>query len=108
MAADRLPLIMDAQPEGPYRLFGNCVGGIVAFEVARLLIAAGKEVDLVVMLDPPTVSASKAVQLLFATMRRARPIAGSASIAQYRWTYFLSARISRSSATFRGPGDGLQ
>ena len=47
MASDRLPLIVQAQPEGPYRLCGNCLGGIVAFEVARLLLAAGKEVEMV-------------------------------------------------------------
>ena len=23
----RMPLIVDAYPEGPYRLFGNCLGG---------------------------------------------------------------------------------
>ena len=51
-------------------------GGIVAFEVARLLVAAGKKVELVVMIDPPTVNANRSLQLLFATMRRARPLAG--------------------------------
>ena len=57
MAADRLRLILDAQPEGPYRLGGKCLGGIVAFEVARMLIADGNEVEMVVMLDPPTINA---------------------------------------------------
>ena len=37
MAADRLPAILEAQPTGPYRVAGHCVGGIVAFETARLL-----------------------------------------------------------------------
>ena len=59
MAAERLPLIMKAQPEGPYRLCGNCLGGIVAFEVARLLVAAGKEVEMVCMIDPPTINSNK-------------------------------------------------
>ena len=54
MAAERLPLILEAQPEGPYRLCGYCIGGIVAFETARLLVAAGKDVEMVFMIDPPT------------------------------------------------------
>ena len=65
MAADRLRLIKNAQPEGPYRLGGKCVGGIVAFEVARILIAAGERVEMVVMLDPPTINARESIQVLF-------------------------------------------
>ena len=42
MAADRLPLIVKAQPEGPYRLAGKCVGEIVAFEVAPHAGCRGK------------------------------------------------------------------
>jgi thioesterase domain-containing protein/acyl carrier protein len=51
MAADRLPAILKAQPEGPYRLGGFCLGGAVALETARLLIAQGHEVEAVVMID---------------------------------------------------------
>ena len=50
-------MIIDAYPEGPYRLFGNCMGRILVLEVARLQIDAGKNVELVLMTDPPTVSA---------------------------------------------------
>jgi surfactin synthase thioesterase subunit/acyl carrier protein len=53
MAADRLPAIMEAQPEGPYRLGGHCVGATVAFETARLLMASGHHVELVAMVEPP-------------------------------------------------------
>jgi acyl carrier protein len=52
MAADRLPAIMEAQPRGPYRLGGHCVGAAVAFETARLLVASGHEVELIAMVDP--------------------------------------------------------
>ena len=52
MAADRLPAIMEAQPGGPYRLGGHCVGAAVAFETARLLLARGHQVELVAMVDP--------------------------------------------------------
>lgn len=39
------------QPEGPYYLLGDCVGGVVAVEMAQKLIAQGDEVALLVLLD---------------------------------------------------------
>ena len=54
MAADRLPEILAAQPTGPYRLAGHCVGGIVAFETARLLMKLNHRVE-VAMIDSPRV-----------------------------------------------------
>ncbi|HYR57411.1 MAG TPA: alpha/beta fold hydrolase, partial [Chthoniobacteraceae bacterium] len=39
------------QREGPYFLGGECVGGIVAYEMARQLAEAGKEVALLLLLD---------------------------------------------------------
>jgi oxalate---CoA ligase len=64
MAADRLPLILEAQPRGPYVLGGHCNGALVAFETARLLIDAGHHVDLVVMIDPGVVSLRRSARLL--------------------------------------------
>jgi len=52
MAAERLPAILDAQSNGPYRLGGHCVGAAVAFETARLLMARGEQVELVAMVEP--------------------------------------------------------
>src|SRR5271168_2193510 len=51
MAADRLPEILAAQPAGPYRLAGHCVGGIVALETARLMMRLNYQVETVVMID---------------------------------------------------------
>ena len=39
------------RPRGPYFLGGYSFGGIVAFEMAQQLVAAGEEVPLLVMLD---------------------------------------------------------
>ena len=39
------------QPIGPYYLGGGCYGGIVAFEMARLLRAQGERVAALVMID---------------------------------------------------------
>jgi acyl-CoA synthetase (AMP-forming)/AMP-acid ligase II/acyl carrier protein len=95
MAADRLPLIMKAQPEGPYRLGGKCLGGIVAFEVARMLVAAGKEVEMIVLLDPPTINARKSLQALFSAIKWARPIAGPVIERVMAWTWFRAVQLQR-------------
>ena len=87
MAAERLPLILNAESEGPYRLCGYCFGGLVAFEVARMLIADGKKVELVAMLDPPTGNASRQVQLLLSTLKRVRPIVGPAAEQTMVWMW---------------------
>jgi amino acid adenylation domain-containing protein len=39
------------QPQGAYDLAGGCIGGVIAFEVARQLVASGEEVRRVVLLD---------------------------------------------------------
>jgi acyl-CoA synthetase (AMP-forming)/AMP-acid ligase II/thioesterase domain-containing protein/acyl carrier protein len=54
MAAERLPLILEQQPEGPYLLGGYCNGAFVALEAARLLLEAGHKVEMVALIDPPT------------------------------------------------------
>jgi acyl-CoA synthetase (AMP-forming)/AMP-acid ligase II/thioesterase domain-containing protein len=46
--------IRRVQPRGPYALGGHCYGGIVAFEVARQLSAAGERVALLTLFDTPT------------------------------------------------------
>lgn len=51
MAARYLEEVVEAQPEGPYRIGGWSFGGLVAFEMARQLKAAGREVALLAILD---------------------------------------------------------
>ena len=95
MADERLPLIMNAQPEGPYRLGGKCLGGIVAFEIARKLITAGKQVEMVFMLDPPTINARKSVQLFFWILSRARPLLGSFGERAMAWTWYRFVQLQK-------------
>ena len=40
------------QPEGPYDLFGACIGGVVAYEIAQQLTAAGERIGHLMLLDP--------------------------------------------------------
>jgi thioesterase domain-containing protein/acyl carrier protein len=51
MAREYLVEIREAQPHGPYRLCGSSFGGLVAFEAARQLKAAGEEVAIVALFD---------------------------------------------------------
>ncbi len=53
MAARYREAVRSVQPHGPYRLGGYCVGGAVAFEMARQLRAEGEEVDDLVLIDSP-------------------------------------------------------
>jgi acyl transferase domain-containing protein/thioesterase domain-containing protein/acyl carrier protein len=57
MAAAYLTEIREVQPEGPYMLGGYSGGGLVAFEMAHQLTAAGETVALLVMFDtfPPKI-----------------------------------------------------
>src|SRR5882757_3317294 len=81
MAADRLPLILERQASGPFLLGGKCNGAMVAFEAARQLMAAGHKVEMVAMVDPPTVNARPVTR---AIMRLMKPVA---SAHRLRWTY---------------------
>lgn len=51
MAQFHLDAIRQVQPRGPYLLAGYSLGGLVAFEMARRLTAAGEKVALLAMLD---------------------------------------------------------
>jgi amino acid adenylation domain-containing protein len=51
LAATLVETIRAAQPQGPYVLGGWCISGLLAYEAAAQLIAAGERVSLVVMLD---------------------------------------------------------
>ena len=51
MAAAYIAAIRARYPQGPYDLGGVCLGGVVAFEMAQQLRAAGEEVGLLVLID---------------------------------------------------------
>lgn len=51
LAGAYVDLIRDQQPHGPYFLGGFSIGGVLAYEVAQRLMAAGEEIGLLVMLD---------------------------------------------------------
>jgi thioesterase domain-containing protein/acyl carrier protein len=51
IAAAMLVMIRQVRPNGPYRLAGFCFGGLLAYEAARQLVAAGEQVSLLAIYD---------------------------------------------------------
>jgi len=51
LASDYIQIIRRTQPRGPYRLAGMSFGGIVAYEAAQQLRAAGEQVAFLGLLD---------------------------------------------------------
>ena len=43
--------IREVQPVGPYYLFGYCIGGVIAYEMAQKLLKSGQEVALLGILS---------------------------------------------------------
>ncbi|MDQ1701144.1 MAG: hypothetical protein QOF57_396 [Frankiaceae bacterium] len=51
IAASYIAEVRDFHPSGPYRLMGSCFGGVVAYEMARQLVAQGHAVDFVGLIN---------------------------------------------------------
>jgi thioesterase domain-containing protein len=52
MADVQLEMLRAVRPHGPYRLGGFCNGGLVAYEMARRLVAAGERVERLILVAP--------------------------------------------------------
>ena len=51
IAEEYLKEVRTVQPEGPYFLIGECISGIIAYEMAQQLIAQGQRVGSLTLLD---------------------------------------------------------
>lgn len=51
IAANYVRLLKQRQPEGPYNLGGWCYGGLIAYEMACQLQAAGEKVETLILFD---------------------------------------------------------
>ncbi len=51
MAASYVEVIRSRQPHGPYRIAGHSFGGLLAFEIARLLADQGEEIEWLGLID---------------------------------------------------------
>ncbi|HYT29071.1 MAG TPA: thioesterase domain-containing protein, partial [Ktedonobacteraceae bacterium] len=52
IAAAHIEALRAIQPKGPYLLGGFCNGGLMAYEMARQLRAAGESLDMLLLIDP--------------------------------------------------------
>ena len=66
MAAEYVEAIRQVQPRGPYELGGWSCGGVLAYEIAQVLRAAGEEIRLLAIMD-------SGVLYAFAVMTTALP-----------------------------------
>ena len=64
--------ILATQSKGPYTIGGFCLGGILAYEIAFQLRAAGPDVSLLVLLDAPNPSFLKSRDSLRSKLRYLR------------------------------------
>ena len=56
MAAYYVDVLRKFQPEGPYNIGGWCFGGIVAFEMAQQLRAAGQKISTLLLMETVSVA----------------------------------------------------
>jgi len=80
LAARYVQEIVVLQPIGPIRIGGNCQGGIIAQEIVARLVAAGREVEALFLLDPGRFPPAQApVSLIFGVHSEQNPyLAGGA------------------------------
>ncbi|HEX7253907.1 MAG TPA: AMP-binding protein [Thermoanaerobaculia bacterium] len=115
IARDYVRRIRAVQPRGPYTLVGECVGGILAFEMARVLRSEGESISLLALLDTPYPTIRRRV---IDRLRRLREPWGDDLVSRMRvhrdalkrieagrWRYFLSRMQSagRAIASLRHP-----
>lgn len=63
VAALYVPHLRSRQPTGRFRIGGYCVGGLLAWEIAHQLRAAGREVEFVVLVDSPSLNGRPALRV---------------------------------------------
>jgi surfactin family lipopeptide synthetase A len=67
MAACYVQALLDMQPQGPYFLGGWCMGGVIAYEMARQLAESGAIVENLLLIDAPMNIHDKSKPLIPAT-----------------------------------------
>lgn len=65
IAESYVALIRQVQPSGPYQLGGWSLGGVIAYEIAQQLNAAGQQVQMLALIDSYTPSLIEKLELEF-------------------------------------------
>lgn len=98
IAAAYIASMRTVQPEGPYLLGGFCAGGLLAYEIAQQLRAAGQAVDLLVLIDPMA-GPIRFIRLLGSFIRRIGNLVGLSPSKQldcFLWLRYVSRVLRRS------------
>lgn len=75
MARKYVPTLLATLPSGGFRLGGYCNGGLLAWEIARQLIQAGRTVESIILIDVPSLNSRGPFRLIH---RLATVVAGVA------------------------------
>ena len=96
MAAAHVRTIRSVRARGPYVIGGFCLGGLIAYEVARQLAAAGETVERVLVIDAQPVNRRlKRLRWMARQMERWRGYDANRQLYLFcRWYYWL-ARADR-------------
>lgn len=96
MAAGHLAVLRSVRPSGPYRLGGFCLGGLVAFELARQLSAAGETVENLVLIDAvPATRKSCLMRRVTDLLARRWKLDTNGQLRVFTRGYYLAARLRR-------------
>jgi len=96
MAEMLLSRIKDVQAAGPYRLAGYSFGGLLAYEIAQQLQAAGDEVEFLFLLDPTPPKSPDVLTLQARIKARIKRIAqGPVEIGFMQWIRAFNPWSSR-------------
>ena len=71
VASFYVPHVLAAQPTGPLRVGGYCVGGLLAWEVARQLKKQGRDIEWVALIESPSLNARKPLRAAKMVLRLA-------------------------------------
>lgn len=84
MAADFVRELRTLQPQGPYYLVGECIGGKLALEMARCLAAQGEEIGLLALLNGVVIGLAQQAANRGASEDRFRVAAGRLVLREIR------------------------
>jgi amino acid adenylation domain-containing protein len=73
IAAEHITTLRSVQPHGPYLLGGFCNGGLLAYEMAQQLHAAGERIELLALITP---SDTDTIGILRTLIRKAGALRG--------------------------------
>ena len=68
MARTYIPHLLEAWPQGSFKLAGYCHGGLAAWEMAHQLEALGRRVDSIVLIDTYSINARASVRGIARTL----------------------------------------